>query len=72
MTYKLKTNDGIRYHKWFFSAWVAGKFESGDYNGNQSFKEVFNEHYGYELEGDADFIIFPNEAEATLFILRWS
>lgn len=69
MSYKVSTNNGSMYHKWFYEAWVAVNAVN---NENKGFHDVYINHYGYKVDQYVDHVIFPSEEEATMFMLRWS
>lgn len=63
---------------WFMNA-VHNAFEKEDPNSFIPYNDVFKKHYGYPVLtndfGDPTLsweVEFPSEAEATMFLLRWS
>lgn len=71
MSYRLKA-------KWGKTAWLDNSFDVIDLDtaNRWDYYAVWTETYGYMIEvgktGWPDAVVFPNESEATLFVLRWS
>lgn len=80
MSYMLPANPGGSYsggesYQWFRNAFMELRIKNAE-----RITEVFKREYGYRIvnisspDGEVSrrFVEFPNEAEATLFVLRWS
>lgn len=71
MSYRLKV-------EWGETNWLDNSFDVIDLNTSNrwDYYAVWSNTYGYEIEvnklGWPSAVVFPNEAEATMFVLRWS
>ena len=62
-----KTRDGYYAH-WFFNAFAAGR----DKGHGTFFVPVYKNCYGLDVNTGCDWVEFPSEDEAILFVLKWS
>lgn len=71
MSFRLKTNNDKKHHAWFFNAWLDAVKNEPQPN-KKTFNYVFEQVYGYKLGPFAEFVVFPSQEEATMFLLKWS
>lgn len=72
MIYKMRTHDGVKYHNWFHNAFYAAKTDLGVEGYDISdFKKIYKDAYGYNLDGNINYVEFPSQEEAIMFLLKW-